>query len=156
MSVLLGKKRSMYILTHTSIQACTISMGRVAKQTRKDGCAMVKLGLLFVGSYIIEPHCLMIYGYIVAQYIYRSELTVSHADTRRWSGCVGEKRTWDMLSKGGDESSTCSTHVLSDEFTMIVRRIGAYQPYSKITELIDETVRIKKRKLDEYCASALT
>jgi hypothetical protein len=82
----------------------------------------------------------------------RSELTVSHADTRRWSGWVGEKRTWDILSNGGDESSTCSTHVLSDEFAMMVRRIGAYQPYSKITELIDETARIKKRKLDGYCA----
>lgn len=154
MSALLGKKRRMYILTHTSIQTCTISMGRVAKQTGKDGCAMVKLGLLFVGGYVIEPYCLMIYGYIGTHIKDRSRLTVSHADTRRWSGCVGEKRTWDMLSNGGDESSTCSTQVLSAEFTMMVRRIGAYQPYSKITELIDETAKIKKRKVRRILCKA--
>jgi hypothetical protein len=32
---------------------------------------MVKFGLLLVGGHIIEPHCLMICGYIVTQ-IYRS------------------------------------------------------------------------------------
>ena len=36
-------------------------MGGVAEQTGKDSCAMVKLGLLFVGGYIIEPYGLLMY-----------------------------------------------------------------------------------------------
>jgi hypothetical protein len=61
-SVLLKEMIWRYALPHPSIQASTVGMGRVAEQTGKDGCAMVKLGFLFVRGYIIEPYSLEMCG----------------------------------------------------------------------------------------------
>lgn len=64
-------------------------------------------------------------------------LTVSHEDTRSWEGLVGAKRTAEILSNGGDDSSTWSSKIVSH--------------ISWHTEIIGELTSHFVCYLSEYC-----